>query len=83
MDDLKLFAKDNNDLEGLLQTMKKFSDDIGMSFGLNNCAKATFKRGKLTGTTSVDLDCNTVITDLEQEVYKYLDVHEGNGIQQQ
>ena len=61
MDDLKLFAKDNNDLEGLLQTMKKFSDDIGRSFGLNNCVKATFKRGKLTGTTSVELDCNTVI----------------------
>ena len=48
MDDLKLFAKDDNDLEGLLQTVKKFSDDIGMSFGLDKCAKATFKRGKLT-----------------------------------
>ena len=52
-DDLKLFAKDDNDLEGLLQTVKKFSDDSGMSSGLDKCAKATFKRGKLTGTTSV------------------------------
>ena len=43
MDDLKLFAKDDNDLEGLLQTMKTFSDDIGMSFGLNKCVKATLK----------------------------------------
>ena len=30
MDDLKLFAKDDNYLEGLLQTLKKFSDNIGM-----------------------------------------------------
>ena len=30
MDGLKLFAKDDNDLEGLPQTVKKFSDDIGM-----------------------------------------------------
>ena len=57
MDDLKLFAKDN-DLEGLLQTVKKFSDNIGMSLGLDKCAKATFKRGELTGTTSVVLDAN-------------------------
>ena len=31
MDDLKLFTKDDNDLEGSLQTVKKFSDEIGMS----------------------------------------------------
>ena len=30
MDDLKLSAKDDNYLEGLLQTLKKFSDNIGM-----------------------------------------------------
>ena len=73
MDNLKLFAKDDNDLEGLLQTVKTFSDEISMSFGLDKCAKATFKRGKLTGTTSVELDQNIVITDLEQEdMYKYL-----------
>ena len=58
MDDLKLFAKDDNDLEDLPQTVKKFSDDFGMSFGLD-------KRGKLTGTISVELDQSTVIKDLE------------------
>ena len=31
MDDLKLLAKDDNDLEVLPQTVKKFNDDIGMS----------------------------------------------------
>ena len=51
-----LFVKDDNDLEGLLQTVKKFRDGVGISFGLNKCAKATFKRGKLTGATSVELD---------------------------
>ena len=65
MDDFKLFAKDNNDLEGLLETVKKFSEEIGMPFGLDKFAKATFKRGKLTGTKSVDLDRNTVIKDLK------------------
>ena len=81
MDDLKLFVKDDNDLKDLLQTMKKFIDGIVMSFGLDKCAKAAFKRGKLTETTSVELDRNTLIKDLEQEeMYKYLGV-ESNGIQ--
>ena len=53
-----------------------------MPFGLDKCTKATFKRGELTGTASVELDRNTVIKDLEQEeVYKYLGVDESNGIQ--
>ena len=56
MDDLSPIPKDDNDLEGLLQTVKKFSDDIGMSFGLDKCTKATFKRAKLTGTISAGLD---------------------------
>ena len=53
-----------------------------MSFGLDKCAKATFKRRKLTGTTSVELDRNTVIKDLEQErMQKYLGVDESKEIQ--
>ena len=61
MDDLELFVNDDDYLEGLLETTKKFSDNNGMSFGLDKSAKATFKRGKLAGTTSVELDQNTMI----------------------
>ena len=35
MDHLQLFSKDENDLEGLLRTVKMFGDDIGMSFELD------------------------------------------------
>ena len=81
MDDLKLFAKNDRDLEGLLCTVKQFSDDIGMEFGLNKCAKATFVRGKLTKKESVTLDLDTVIRELDpEETYKYLGVNEGDGI---
>ena len=37
MDHLKLLAKDYNDFGGLLQTVKKFSDNIGMLFELDKC----------------------------------------------
>ena len=43
MDDLKLYAKNDEQLESLLHTVKMFSDDINMQLGLDKCAKATFK----------------------------------------
>ena len=67
MDDLKLFASNDNELEGLLKTMKAFSDDIGMEFGLRKCAKATFKKGKLEQIKNVVLDDDSVIKELDQE----------------
>ena len=39
MDDLKLYAKDDSELEGLLRIVNGFSNDIGMEFGLSKCAK--------------------------------------------
>lgn len=46
MDDFKLYASNDNDLKYLVQIVKDFSDDIRMEFGLDKCAKATFKAGK-------------------------------------
>ena len=53
-----------------------------MSFGLDKYAKVTFKRGKLTRTTWVVFDQNTMIKGTKQkELHKYLDVDESNRIQ--
>ena len=81
MGDLKLFAKNDQDLEGLLNTVKEFSNGIGMEFGLNKCAKASFVREKLQKTSSINLDIDTAIRDLNpEENYKYLGVNEEDGI---
>ena len=82
MDDLKIYAKDDIELEKLLQTAKSFSDEIGMEFGLDKCAKATFKHGKMVKSTDVVFSDNTVVKELDQEsTYKYLGVNESNRIQ--
>ena len=47
MDDMKLIAKSDEELRKQIQTVKTFSDDIHMDFGLEKCAKITFKKGKL------------------------------------
>ena len=37
----------DDDLEGLVSTVKRFTDDIGIEFGLDKCAKVTFTKGSL------------------------------------
>ena len=59
MDELKLYAKDDSELEGLLRIVKGFSGGIGMEFGLSKCAKATFKKGKLEKSDHARLDEET------------------------
>lgn len=69
-------------MKGLLNIVKCFSDDIGIDFGLDKCAKVTFKKGRIIETTSIDLDFVTKIRELEQdEAYKYLGISVGDVIQ--
>ena len=53
-----------------------------MEFGLDKCAKASFKRGKNVSAKGIPLNDNQVIQDLDQaETYKYLGMEEGEGVQ--
>lgn len=81
MDDLKLFAKDDHNLEGQLQTKTNFSDDIGMEFGLIKCAKATYEKRILIKSKSIKSENDKTKKELQQEVYRYLGVIESNEIQ--
>lgn len=82
MDDLKLYSKNEQEQIGELKIVKQFSDDISMEFGIEKCAKASFKKGKLTSTGNIVIDVDTEIQELDQEgVYKYLGVDESDGIQ--
>ena len=68
-----MYAKNDNQQTGLLSIVKKFSDDIKMEFGLEMCAKASLKVGKLVETLDLQLDANTCIKELDQEgTYRYL-----------
>ena len=46
MDDLKLYAKSERELDSIIQAVRIFSDDIGMVFGLDKCAVLFLKRRK-------------------------------------
>ena len=72
MDDLKLIAKSDQELRKQIPKVKTFSDDIHMDFGLEKCAKITFKKGKLIHSQNLVIDINREIQELEQgKMYKY------------
>jgi len=84
MDDLKLIAKSEKELQKQIPTVKNFNDDIHTESGLEKCAKIAFKRGKLVHSQNLVTDINREIQELEQgKTYKYLGIEESEGIQQQ
>lgn len=51
MDDLKVCAKNAPEMERSRILIKGFSDDIKMSFGLENCAVIHMMKGKISPET--------------------------------
>ena len=82
MDDLKLYADSDPNLNKLLNIVHKFSNDIGMNFGLDKCAKCTLKKGKKAVSENFQLEDGSNITDLsEDSSYKYLGIEENASIE--
>ena len=81
MGDIKLFAKDENELETLIHTVRIYSQDIGMEFGIEKCAMLVMKSGKRHLTERIDLPNQDKIRTLgENETYKYLGILEADTI---
>jgi hypothetical protein len=76
MDDLKLFAKNENEIDSLVQTVQQCSDDIRMEFGISKCATVSLKRGKRTHMDGIKLPNGQELGDPDAEGYKYLGVLE-------
>ncbi|KAI5718661.1 hypothetical protein M8J77_024813 [Diaphorina citri] len=78
MDDIKLYAKDKDELRSMLEITSIFSSDIEMKFGIEKCATLEVKRGKIHDQENINLTSTPmVLPTLDQstnEMYKYLGV---------
>ena len=45
MDDLKLYSPSEKRLDSLVQTVRVFSEDVGMEFGIEKCAMLVMEKG--------------------------------------
>ena len=82
-DDIKLFAKNEKELETLIHTVRIHRQDIGMEFGIEKCALLAMKSGKQHMTDGMELPNQDKIRTLaENETYKYLRILEADTIKQ-
>ena len=80
MDDLKLYGKSTAELESLLNTVRIFSNDISMEFGLDKCATLAIIKGKVTETQGMNLSTNNIKGLNLDETYKNLDILHADDI---
>jgi len=74
MDDLKLYAKNEKDLTAMIETVRIFTTNICMEFGLEKCARQIIPRGNIKITDGLNLDIGK-INDADIETgCKYLGI---------
>ena len=74
-------ASNDNQLRSLLETIRVFSTDIGIKFGLDKCRKSTILKGKCSKTEGIQLIYEENIKELNNvEFCKYLEIQESDLI---
>ena len=80
MDDLKLFAKNVDQIDSLVNTVRIFSEDIKMEFGLSKCGVIIMKGGNVVESDGLCMPDGTMMRKIEEGGYKYLGILEADGI---
>eukprot|EP00957_Ditylum_brightwellii_P033695 2553871-Ditylum_brightwellii.AAC.1 len=75
IDDLKLYARNEEELKCALQIVEDFSNGINITFGLDKCAILLITNGKYA-TTNICLEIPK-LDDEENKGYQYLGIMEG------
>ena len=71
-DDLKLYAKREEQTIKLVRIVYAFSTDVGMEFGIKKCGVFTMKRDKIVKSEGIKLPDGKVMKQVGQEGYTYL-----------
>ena len=75
MDDLKLYSRNEKELDSFVWTIHIFSKDVGMEFGIEKSAMLVIEKGKIVKSVGIELPDGKVIKSIqEDESYKYLGI---------
>ena len=78
MYDLKLYENSEKEAEKLTNTVRNFSKDISMEFGISKCSHVTTKAGKRVSVGGMEIPSGE---ELEPDKgYKYLGILEAEDI---
>ena len=83
MDDIKLFAKNEKELESLIYAVRIYSHDIKMEFGIEKFATLVMKIGQRHMTDGMELPNQDKIRTLgKKETFQYLGILDADSIKQ-
>ena len=83
IDGIKLFVKDDKELETQMHAVRIYIQDIRMEFAIENCAMLVMKSGKRYLPDGMELSNQDKIRTLkENETYKQLSILEADTIKQ-
>ena len=83
MDDIKLFGKNEKELETLIHAVRIYSQDIGNEFGIEKCAMQVMTSGIRHLTDRIELPNQDKSRMLgKKETYKHLGILEADTIKQ-
>ena len=75
-----MYSRREKGLNSLVQTVRVFSQDIGMEFGIEKCAILVMEKGKIVKSVGIELPDGKVIKSLQEgESYKYLGLLEAEN----
>ena len=77
MDDIKLYAKNEQDINSLVHLTRVFSSDIAMTFGLAKCGRLIVNKSKEKTTSGISLP-ESPIDDIDKS-YKYFGILQSFG----
>ena len=66
IDDLKIFAKSEHEVNGLISTVQILSNDIGMEFGIKKCGLLVLKRGAEVSSEGLEMPDGKRIKEVEK-----------------
>jgi hypothetical protein len=79
--DIKLYASKKNHILSLLTITENFSNDIGMSFGIDKCKTQSICRGRYENLEYITKKGEIIKKLNKGEFYKYLGINQSNHIQ--
>ena len=83
MGNLKLFAKSNDQIYSLVNTVYTFSD-VATEFGIKKCGVLILKQGKVNEVKSrgLNLPNGKLMKTIDEEGYKYLGILEYDKVKE-
>ena len=81
MDDIKIFAKSECEINGLISTVQILSNDIGMEFGIKKFGVLVLKRETVVSSERVEMPDGERIKEVEKNGYGYLRIQQNQGKQ--